>query len=81
MLLVATIATTIFAGYTFAGGRILDGVAFAVALLGILGVHETAHYYAARKHGVKSTLPYFIPAPIETTGFMKTKNNKNKTKK
>ena len=63
MLLVATIATTIFAGYTFAGGRILDGVAFAVALLGILGVHETAHYYAARKHHVKSTLPYFIPAP------------------
>jgi len=63
ILLVATVATTIFAGYTFAGGRILDGVAFAVALLGILGVHETAHYYAARKHGVKSTLPYFIPAP------------------
>ncbi len=63
ILFVATVATTIFAGYTFAGGRILDGVAFAVALLGILGIHETAHYYAARKHNVKSTLPYFIPAP------------------
>lgn len=63
ILFIATVATTIFAGYTFAGGRILDGVAFAVALLGILGVHETAHYYAAKKHKVKSTLPYFIPAP------------------
>lgn len=63
ILFIATVATTIFAGYTFAGGRILDGVAFAVALLGILGVHETAHYYAAKKHKVKATLPYFIPAP------------------
>ena len=63
ILFIATVATTIFAGYTFAGGRILDGVAFAVALLGILGVHETAHYYAAKKHKVKTTLPYFIPAP------------------
>jgi membrane-associated protease RseP (regulator of RpoE activity) len=63
ILFIATVATTIFAGYTFAGGRIWDGIAFAVALLGILGVHETAHYYAAKKHEVKATLPYFIPAP------------------
>jgi len=63
ILFIATIATTIFAGYTFAGGNIGDGVAFAVALLSILGVHETAHYYAAKKHDVKSSLPYFVPAP------------------
>ena len=63
ILFVATVATTIFAGYTFAGGNIWDGVAFAVALLSILGVHETAHYFAAKKHNVKSSLPYFVPAP------------------
>jgi membrane-associated protease RseP (regulator of RpoE activity) len=63
LLFVVTLATTIYAGYQFAGGNIWDGVAFAGALLGILGVHESAHYFAAKKHGVKSTLPYFIPAP------------------
>ncbi len=63
ILFIATVATTVYAGYNVAGGSIWDGVAFAVALLGILGVHETAHFYAARKHDVKATLPYFVPAP------------------
>ena len=63
ILFIATIATTIFAGYTFAGHNLFDGIAFAIAIMSILGIHETAHYYAARKHEVKSTLPYFIPAP------------------
>jgi membrane-associated protease RseP (regulator of RpoE activity) len=69
LLFVATLATTIYAGYQFAGGSLWDGVAFAGALLGILGVHESAHYFAAKKHGVKSTLPYFIPAPTLTGTF------------
>ncbi len=63
ILFIATLATTIYAGYQFAGGSIWDGVAFAGALLAILGIHESAHYFAAKKHGVKSTLPYFVPAP------------------
>ena len=63
ILFMATVFTTIYAGYLFAGHNLFDGVAFAIALLSILGIHETAHYYAARKHKVKSTLPYFIPAP------------------
>ena len=63
ILFIATVATTIYAGYQFAGGSIWDGIAFAVALLAILGIHESAHYFAAKKHGVKSTLPYFVPAP------------------
>lgn len=57
-----TIITTISAGYLFEGS-IMDGVAFAVAIMAIIGTHETAHYFAAKKHGVKATLPYFIPAP------------------
>lgn len=63
ILFIVTVITTIFAGYNVADGNILDGIAFAIALLGIIGVHETTHYYAARKHNIKSTLPYFIPAP------------------
>ncbi len=63
ILFILTVATTIFAGYTFGGGNIWDGVAFSIALLAILGVHESAHFFAARKHDVEATLPYFVPAP------------------
>lgn len=37
---------------------------FAFPLLFILGVHEMGHYVAARWHGVKVTLPFFIPLPL-----------------
>jgi membrane-associated protease RseP (regulator of RpoE activity) len=38
-------------------------LSFALPLLLILGVHESAHYVVARRHGLRATLPYFIPAP------------------
>lgn len=38
-------------------------VAFALPLLLILGIHETAHYVTARRHGIRATPPMFIPAP------------------
>jgi membrane-associated protease RseP (regulator of RpoE activity) len=63
ILFLITVISTVFAGYLFGGGKLIDGIAFAVALLAIIGSHETAHYFAAKKHGVKATLPYFIPAP------------------
>lgn len=63
LLFIATVATTIYAGYIFGGGSLLDGIAFSVAIMAIIGTHETAHYFAARKYGVEATLPYFIPAP------------------
>lgn len=62
-LLIVTIITTVFAGYFFGGGKLIDGIAFSIAIMSIIGGHETAHYLAAKKHGVKATLPYFIPAP------------------
>jgi membrane-associated protease RseP (regulator of RpoE activity) len=45
------------------GGNIIGGLAFSISIMAIIGTHETAHFFAARKHGVKATLPYFIPAP------------------
>jgi len=38
-----------------------QGIPYAIALLTILGVHELAHYLAARRHQIRTTLPYFIP--------------------
>lgn len=62
ILFFVTFASTVFAGYLL-GGNIIDGMAFSMALMAIIGTHETAHYFAAKKHGIKTTLPYFIPAP------------------
>ncbi len=41
-----------------------DGLPFSLTLLAILGVHEMGHYVAARLHGVKVTLPFFVPLPL-----------------
>jgi membrane-associated protease RseP (regulator of RpoE activity) len=40
-----------------------EGLRFSGALLGILLVHEMAHWLTARRHGVEASLPYFIPVP------------------
>lgn len=71
ILFLVTIVSTVSAGYVFGGGSLthldtgslVQGIAFSIALMAIIGSHETAHFFAARKHGVKATLPYFIPAP------------------
>jgi membrane-associated protease RseP (regulator of RpoE activity) len=39
------------------------GWAFSFALLGILLIHEFGHYFACRWHGIRSTLPWVLPAP------------------
>ena len=41
----------------------LDGVWFAVGILGILGTHELGHWCAARRHRLAVSLPLFIPGP------------------
>ncbi len=43
---------------------LFSAIGYTIALLGIILVHETGHKLAARKHGVDSSLPYFIPLPV-----------------
>ncbi|WP_367176684.1 site-2 protease family protein [Haloarcula rubripromontorii] len=70
-LLLATIASTLYVGASAwyyipvaeAPLRVFEAWPFAVAMLGVLGIHELGHYAAARYHGVDVTLPYFIPFP------------------
>ena len=65
----ATLLTTLYAGtlwyYQPIEGPLdlLAGWPFALAVLGVLGVHELGHYVTSRYHGVDATLPYFIPVP------------------
>jgi membrane-associated protease RseP (regulator of RpoE activity) len=86
LLFLATILTTLAAGAGLAGedlwgavqtgsftavlDSLLAGIPFAVALLGILGVHEFGHYLASHLHGVRATLPYFIPLPVVGIGTL-----------
>lgn len=85
-LFLATIVTTLYAGALLVNqdllaavisqspARIIEavlaGAPFSMALMGILGIHELGHYIAARLHGVRATLPYFIPMPIFSLGTL-----------
>jgi membrane-associated protease RseP (regulator of RpoE activity) len=71
LLLLVTFLTTTWAGALHAGvnllqepGRFALGLPYALTLLLILGSHELGHYFAARAHQMRVTLPYFIPVPF-----------------
>ncbi len=70
VLFLLTFASTLTVGALHQGADIMadprliiKGLPFSLTLLGILLVHEFSHYFMSRKHGVDSSLPYFIPAP------------------
>lgn len=76
-LFLATVVTVALAGAGFVGFNaslfpvvmpswpdFLRGLLFSALLLGFLGVHEFGHFFAAMKHKVRVSLPYFIPIPL-----------------
>jgi membrane-associated protease RseP (regulator of RpoE activity) len=74
VLFLLTLFSTILVGAVYAGANlallfsdplqiVVAGIPFSAALLGILLFHEFGHYIASRRHGVKVTLPFFLPFP------------------
>lgn len=71
LLFLLTFVTTTWAGALHAGVNLMAeplrfpvGLLYSLPLLLILGAHEFGHYFAARAHRMKVTLPYFIPVPF-----------------
>ena len=73
-LFVITFLTTSLAGTFWINGRMLFfteytwkdfelGLAFAFPFLLILTFHEFGHYFIAKYHKIKTTLPFYIPLP------------------
>ncbi|MFQ3584476.1 MAG: site-2 protease family protein [Cyanobacteriota bacterium] len=72
-LLLFTFWTTLSAGAQAAGvsadqllhlPSLMKGLPYALAILAILGSHEWTRYWVARRHNIKTSLPYFIPVPF-----------------
>lgn len=82
ILLIATVASTVYAGMllwasTYGQGSIYTlsnivnaTIFFALPLMAILGTHEMGHYIVAKRHGVAASLPFFIPAPLTLIGTL-----------
>jgi len=86
VLLVATVASTFWAGAThwlpalymdsFASAGVAlaenwrDGLVYAAAVLAILLTHEMGHFTAALCHRVPASFPYFLPVPFTPFGTM-----------
>ncbi len=69
LLFLLTFFTTMLAGAQWVGKdpfeltNLGSGLEYAIAIIFVLGCHEFGHYFAARYHGVRTTLPFFIPFP------------------
>jgi membrane-associated protease RseP (regulator of RpoE activity) len=68
-LLVATAASVVGmhrwnAGSVDSARGWLESVVFCAVLLGILGAHELGHHTLGRRHGLRLSMPLFLPAPF-----------------
>ena len=77
VLALATFVTTMVMGSFLFGADptnelsdVLKGIPFTLAIMTVLGAHETGHYLVAKRHGMNTSLPYFIPVPFPPTGTM-----------
>ena len=83
-LFAITLLTTTMAGAYVAGADLslrhpiafitglAMGLSFSLPLMAILLAHEMGHYVTARRNGVNTSLPYFIPAPLPSVFFIGT---------
>ena len=73
-LFIVTFLSTTLSGSYFTNGKMwgytaytwqdfVVGMQYSVPFLLILTVHEFGHYFMARYHKIKTTLPYYIPLP------------------
>ncbi|MEM6642317.1 MAG: site-2 protease family protein [Bacteroidota bacterium] len=70
-LFITTLITTTLTGLEWSVSKYLisgisweefaSGFAFSIPFLGILTFHEFGHYFTAKYHKIKVTLPYYIP--------------------
>ena len=44
------------------------GPGYSIAIMLILLGHELGHYFMSRRHGIRATLPYFLPFPFSPFG-------------
>ncbi len=44
------------------------GVGYSITIMLILLGHELGHYFMSRRHGIRATLPYFLPFPFSPFG-------------
>lgn len=69
LLFLATFLTTTLAGVQWLNKSPFEltnfhyGLTYSFLLLSMLSAHEFGHYFAARFHGVQTSLPYYIPFP------------------
>lgn len=68
ILFVATFLSTFFAGW-LPRHSVTEGLWYSTAIISILLAHEMGHYLMCRRHGIRATLPYFIPFPIPGNPF------------
>lgn len=70
-LFVLTFFSCALSGVAWAGNQnwtdlsnLGEGMLYASLVIGFLTAHEFGHYFAARYHNVKVSLPYYIPMPL-----------------
>ncbi|RZN45377.1 site-2 protease family protein [archaeon] len=78
-LFIATVLSTIYAGYTLSLPLVEEGLmdnvwngalSFSFGLLAILGCHEMGHKIQSIRSGIDSSWPYFIPMPFLPLGTL-----------
>lgn len=70
-LFIVTFITTTLAGVEWTTGQLppyefsllVNGLPYSISIMLIITFHEFGHYFAAKYHRVKATLPFYIPYP------------------